>query len=229
MNTIRVNDWKEFKHRLDGYAQQPRLRRQQMLFRGQGRTSWKLQTTLDRHKLFSSDADRNVYVSELLDDFRTEAIRVGFPSLKELTGDALELLARHHGLPSPLIDWTDSPYIAAYFALTDPQVSIVEPAVVWVLDKAQFTPDPALIDLIDDDKLLLFNRRAVQQRGSFLRVATILQPTEVLLDAALTKFEIPVSDVQHALADLDSMTINSTNLFCDLDGAAKTAVLRTKS
>jgi hypothetical protein len=46
---------------------------------------------------------------------------------------------------------------------------------------------------------------------------------EELLGKALTKIEIPASERSIALADLDEMGLNSTNLLYDLDGAARTA------
>jgi FRG domain len=226
MNVVGMEDWREFKQRLDGYAQQPRLRRQQLLFRGQGNANWPLNTTLDRKWSLRSDDERQLFYARLLDDFRREATRIGFTDVGNLMGDALELLARHHGLPTPLIDWTESPYIAAFFALSDPEAIIAQPAAVWVLDRALFTSNPSDVELIDDDRLLRFNKRALQQRGIFTRVATIRQPVEALLDAALTKFVLPTINLTQALADLDSMTLNAASLFYDLDGAARTAVMR---
>lgn len=38
---------------------------------------------------------------------------------KELTGDQWWALCRHHGLVTPLLDWTEKPYIAAFFPLVE--------------------------------------------------------------------------------------------------------------
>lgn len=97
-----------------------------------------------------------------------------------------------------------------------------------MLDRAKL-PDYTQLDslnVIDDPALLRFNQRALQQHGVFLRVSMLRRSLEDQLDHALTKFVLPSSDRQVALADLDEMTINDTNLFCDLDGAARTVVAR---
>lgn len=88
---------------------------------------------------------------------------------------------------------------------------------------AQQKPD---IELIDDPELIRFNRRAAMQRGVFMRCSTVNEPLPVVLQPALTKFQLPSKDKQSALGDLDAMLISETVLFSDLDAAARTAARR---
>ena len=137
--------------------------------------------------------------------------------------DALELLGRHHGLPSPLMDWSQSPYVAAYFAYQD--AAGTEPPCVWILDRAALSTAVASsndVDFVDDRMLLQFNRRALHQQGVFLRVNTVRRPLVDLLGAALSKVDLNAADQSIALADLDAMNINATVLFDDFDGVART-------
>ena len=143
-------------------------------------------------------------------------------------GDAFQLLARHHGVPSPILDWTESPYIASYFAFEEARPISKHHIALWVLDRSTFPVLGSEIKLIDDLELIRFNRRALQQRGLFTRVLTITRTVEEILSDSLTKITIPSMSKASALADLDEMGINSASLFADLDGAARTARYRLR-
>jgi len=104
-----------------------------LLFRGQPREADALSTTLERHSQPSWNVGKYLscashYVAEI-ESFTGERWDVpGYPELEQELGtnqDSMRVhlpcydylvYLRHHGFPSPLLDWTESPYLAAYFA-----------------------------------------------------------------------------------------------------------------
>lgn len=108
------------------------------LFRGHGDYSWRLETTLERTKIkpwslskyfrFVSIARPQI---ETFTKLRWEI--EDWPKLRDWASkyDNLKLsqfpaydylvFLRHHGFPSPLLDWTRSPYVAAFFAFAQPR------------------------------------------------------------------------------------------------------------
>ena len=81
------------------------------IFRGHTEAKWKLESTIKRY--FKSSV---VDPLELIERFKVGLARIGaYP--KNLFSN-LEWLqyARHHGVPTPVIDFTYSPYIALFFA-----------------------------------------------------------------------------------------------------------------
>ncbi|HWE37852.1 MAG TPA: FRG domain-containing protein [Isosphaeraceae bacterium] len=209
----------------------PKDTRARFLFRGHASFEYQLVTTLDRERPFQDDRLRQHFYQDMLAEFWREAMQQVSIRDELPAGDALELLARHHGVPSPILDWTESPYIAAFFAfesskrLWPPATSGGHSIAIFVLDLMAFDPDRG-VTMIEDRELIRFNRRALRQRGRFARVETIQQPVEEILSGALTKIIVPAQFRSIALADLDAMTINAANLFADLDGAARTARFR---
>ncbi len=227
MTLMTFDNWRLFHIRfLLEYAGQDRSRRAQFLFRGHSDTRWPLKTTLDRHHRFEADTDRNEYYQRLLSEFRREAVRLSSLPEIESTSEAFELLARHHGIPSPMLDWTESPYVAAYFAYNGAKDTRGRKIAIWTLDLSKFDYDTGDVEIIDDPEKIRLNRRALRQRGVFTNVKSIREPLESMLDEALTKIELPTPQKTIALADLDEMAINAATLFDDLDSVAQLVTSR---
>ncbi len=225
MQTLPVMSWDGFRRQLASYFALPVHRRRQIIFRGHCNEQWPLVTTLDRYQEFATDDERERSFASLLRCFRREMLQVAESDAWRLQGDAIELIARHHGLPTPILDWTESPYVAAFFAFE--KVIRERPHVaVYMLDRAKLPESDEAVTIIDNEELLAQNRRAIFQRAVFLRVKSIERTLEDVLSPALVKFVIDVQWRQEALIHLDEMTINAARLFCDLDAAARTVAWR---
>ena len=127
---IRVSSWNELNERLyDQSWRQPLGRfRSSFAFRGMEDAADDLTTSLSR---LGGPYVKNE--GHLLRNFRKYAHRDAVP------GDSLWnwlSLAQHHGLPTRLLDWTFSPFVALHFATQD-LPSFDRDGVIWCVDYAK--------------------------------------------------------------------------------------------
>lgn len=97
-----------------------------LLFRGHSKASWELKTTLERYspRQYSMKDYYRVMLSvrPAVESFTDKSWNLNheytldesFPQAPQ--GYDFMVYLRHHGFPSPLLDWTRSPYVATFFA-----------------------------------------------------------------------------------------------------------------
>lgn len=142
MNTKEVPSWEGFEEELRELAAERGLMRKAwaplhvsgLLFRGQSSSTWRLETTLERsappHFLKVQDYYRAISIAKYqIESLTDRTWNILDPheysrwldkqdafGLGQLPGDDYMIHLRHHGFPSPLLDWSQSPYVAAFFA-----------------------------------------------------------------------------------------------------------------
>jgi hypothetical protein len=229
---IPLDGWEQFTRDLrPELFGEDQFRPGRYLFRGVSNHEYELVSSFDR--MFPAAETRTHYSAAMLNAFREEC-RGEIP--EEILRDDQNVLAigQHHGLPTRLLDWSESPYIAAFFALTGALPRSTDPqayAAVWALhlDAPIWQRDMG-VEIVEVPTIM--NMRLRNQAGRFTHARTTHRTLEAYVDSAewegvaLTQMFFPASTARRGLAELAMMGLKTSQLFPDLDGAAAAARTR---
>jgi FRG domain len=203
-------------------------------FRGVGDSEWQLESSFDRRYRHLTPAKRSSLWRSLVELFHHACKEAGVD--RSITEDEAALLAlgQHNGLPTRLLDWTSSPYIAAFFAFRNALFAVQDPrarVAIWALDAAAHVWGGDFgVQLVRPAAEA--NSRLRRQAGCFTYIKSTHMSLEsyiVEMDAqqpVLSMMTLPASAAIEALPDLDAMGLNAAQLFPDFSGVAEAATLR---
>jgi hypothetical protein len=234
LRVISYRNWTEFKRDLfvELFAGQP-FQRGTYLFRGSGDANWRLSSAFDRQFARLPLPQRMALWDRLVQEWRESCTTAGLPGTVTENDAALWALGQHHGLPTRLLDWTSSPYIAAFFALREHLLASDvgrDQVAIWVLHRRNPVWSGAHgVDIVSANPI--DNHRLRNQNGQFTLCRAAVSCLEDYVErfadeTALTKCLLPATAARPALADLDAMGITSYDLFPDLTGLATQATMR---
>jgi hypothetical protein len=242
-----VSSWSELRDVLEEFASAG------WAFRGQADATWPLESSLTRYLKTFGDSPNEWLDREkkILHTFKRKA-HLLLPRTPE-EGETLEWLAlmQHHGAPTRLLDFTWSPYVAAFFALEKATTD----AAIWAISSGPKVPNyrgffiSALLNrvlglqhlrMLGDEiqqaanaeeipdalmgEPVLMNQRMTTQAGTFI-IPTIRidMPIESIVPrSSIFKVKLITKSLRKQTMDrLYNMNINNATLFPGIDGLAR--------
>jgi len=261
---IHVRTWEEYqsklkeleKYLLDLSKEKGKIQCSRFLYRGQSNSEWQLRTTIEREINIGDAFSLEDYYNTIFDicpQVETFTKRT-WENQKYIKLDSDELLLgeiklpaheyivylRHHRFPSPLLDWTRSPFIATFFAFSDIDDKVEYVSIFVYLEwagrgRSHRRGDPLITSLKSNFRAHV---RHFLQQSEYTFCTKELNGKDYLSSHQdvfsmnsgeqdiLWKINIPISERSKVLAYLDSLNINAFSLFGSEESLMATLALR---
>jgi len=221
--------WSMFKSHIS------ELSKSRYLFRGQQKP-WRLCTSFHRRGRYRINEFIKKDVKQLHQ--RLSAITSHFFDLTQPDQNgAFFNLLQHHGYPTPLLDWSHSPYVAAFIAFRDWPIKYSGDEVVrvYIFNNEEWQKhhetiqnlDPSFPHLSVTEFIAIDNPRLVPQQAVTTVTnihdieAYILEREKKMGIKYLEAIDIPARDREVAMRDLRFMGITAGSMFPSIDGVCE--------
>jgi hypothetical protein len=217
------------------------------LFRGHAKESWKLETTLERFSKIEYSIedyfDILLAVEPAVASFTSKPWKLSWDQKVVYhhapgppPGYDFMVYLRHHGFPSPLLDWSRSPYVAAFFAFQPHLEEEINNIAIYSYieyygSSKEGSQDQAQINALGPYihthkrhfiqqceyticKKFVIDIDRLESNCYYCNHEEAFQRNEIKQDI-LTKYLIPKTERAKILSKLDFMNINAFSLFAN--------------